>query len=133
MNPPIVDPKKEYQKHHIQPLHAQKLDKDWNIVRLPVEDHAEAHRLLYESYGNYLDLCAWYMMTGKTQESLALMRKQNQLKKRHNFYLVTGLTRLLTCNQTQRFSFLLEKRRTKKRLFSIKNWRVLGIFLSCKQ
>ena len=30
-----------------------------NLVNLSVEDHAEAHRLLWEQYGRHEDLVAW--------------------------------------------------------------------------
>nr|YP_009184810.1 putative HNH homing endonuclease [Jenufa perforata]ALO62928.1 putative HNH homing endonuclease [Jenufa perforata] len=84
LNPSIVGTRKNYQIHHIQPLYANKLDEDWNKTLLLVKDHAEAHRLLYECYGNYFDLCAWSMIIGQTVDSLDLIRKQNQLNMKKN-------------------------------------------------
>lgn len=38
-------------KHHIIPKHAGGSDDPSNIVVLTVEEHAEAHRKLYEKHG----------------------------------------------------------------------------------
>lgn len=38
-------------KHHIIPRHAGGTNDPSNIIELTVEQHAEAHRLLYEQYG----------------------------------------------------------------------------------
>lgn len=67
------------QIHHIQPKYANGSNEPWNLVKLSVKDHAEAHRLLYECYNNAFDLCAFYMMNGQSDEALAAMRKQNQV------------------------------------------------------
>ena len=37
-----------------------------NLVKLTVEEHAEAHRLLYEKYGEKGDLWAWKGLAGIT-------------------------------------------------------------------
>ena len=34
-------------------------DDSSNLIELTVEQHAEAHRLLYEQYGNWQDFVAW--------------------------------------------------------------------------
>lgn len=56
-------------KHHIVPKHAGGTDDPSNIVELTIEEHAEAHRILYETYGRVQDKRAWMglskMMTGK--------------------------------------------------------------------
>lgn len=46
-------------KHHIIPRHAGGTDDPDNIVELTVEEHAEAHRILYEQYGKIQDKVAW--------------------------------------------------------------------------
>ena len=46
-------------KHHIIPRHSGGSDDSSNIVELTVEEHAEAHRKLYEQYGNEYDNIAW--------------------------------------------------------------------------
>jgi hypothetical protein len=56
-------------KHHIVPKHAGGSDDPSNIVSLTVQEHAEAHRLLWEEYGMTGDFVAWKMLSGKTQEA----------------------------------------------------------------
>ena len=46
-------------KHHIIPRHAGGTDDPDNIVELTPEEHAEAHRKLYEEYGRWQDYVAW--------------------------------------------------------------------------
>ena len=45
--------------HHIIPRHMGGSDDPSNIVMLTVEEHAEAHRILYETYGRWQDKLAW--------------------------------------------------------------------------
>ena len=42
-----------YHRHHIIPRHAGGTDDPSNIIELSVEEHAEAHRILYEQYGRW--------------------------------------------------------------------------------
>lgn len=46
-------------KHHIIPRHAGGTDDPSNLVYLTVEQHAEAHRVLWETYGRIQDWRAW--------------------------------------------------------------------------
>lgn len=39
-----------------------------NIIELTVEEHAQAHKTLYETYGKTEDLCAYYMLSSKNQD-----------------------------------------------------------------
>lgn len=45
--------------HHIIPRHAGGTDDPSNLVELTPEEHAEAHRKLYEQYGRVQDKVAW--------------------------------------------------------------------------
>ena len=55
--------------HHIIPKHAGGTDDPTNLIELTVEEHAEAHRLLYELHGRLEDKRAWLglakIMSGK--------------------------------------------------------------------
>jgi hypothetical protein len=51
-------------KHHIIPRHAGGTDDPSNIVELTIEEHAEAHRILYEAYGRREDYLAWKGLAG---------------------------------------------------------------------
>jgi hypothetical protein len=52
-------------KHHIIPKHAGGTDDPSNLVELTVEEHAEAHRKLYEEYGRWQDKVAWLALSGR--------------------------------------------------------------------
>lgn len=55
--------------HHIVPKHIGGTDDQSNLIELTIEEHAEAHRKLYEQYGRVEDKRAWMglakMMTGE--------------------------------------------------------------------
>lgn len=51
-------------KHHIIPKHAGGSDDPSNLIELTVEEHAEAHRILFEQYGRYQDYYAWKGLEG---------------------------------------------------------------------
>ena len=46
-------------RHHIVPRYMGGGDEPSNIIELTVEEHAEAHKKLWEEYGNIEDYCAW--------------------------------------------------------------------------
>lgn len=48
-----------YHAHHIIPKHSGGTDDPSNIVRLTVEEHAAAHKKLYELHGNEYDRIAY--------------------------------------------------------------------------
>lgn len=56
-------------KHHIIPKHAGGTDDPSNLVELTVEEHAEAHRLLFEQYGKWQDEIAWKALGGQITKS----------------------------------------------------------------
>lgn len=51
-------------KHHIIPKHMGGTDEPSNLVELTVEEHAEAHRLLWETHGLKQDWLAWQGLAG---------------------------------------------------------------------
>lgn len=51
-------------KHHIIPRHLGGTDDPSNLIELTIEEHAEAHRLLYEQYGRWQDRVAWLSLLG---------------------------------------------------------------------
>lgn len=52
-------------KHHITPRHAGGTDHPSNLIELTIEQHAEAHRVLYEEYGRNEDKWAWLGLSGQ--------------------------------------------------------------------
>ncbi len=55
--------KKIYHIHHIVPKHMGGDDSAGNLVKLTVEEHAEAHRKLYEQFGNKFDHIAYLVLS----------------------------------------------------------------------
>lgn len=56
--------KKSTHKHHIIPKHMGGTDDPNNLIELTAEEHAEAHRILYEKYGKWQDRIAWQSLSG---------------------------------------------------------------------
>ena len=54
-----------YHTHHIIPRHMGGTDDPSNLVKLTVEEHAEAHRKLYEEHGQRGDYLAWKALSGQ--------------------------------------------------------------------
>jgi len=52
-------------KHHVIPKHMGGSDDSSNLVELTVEEHAEAHKKLYEQYGHWQDKIAWQALAGQ--------------------------------------------------------------------
>jgi hypothetical protein len=50
--------------HHKIPRHMGGSDDPSNLVELTIEEHAEAHRLLYEQNGHWQDKVAWQGLLG---------------------------------------------------------------------
>jgi hypothetical protein len=46
-------------KHHIIPRHMGGTDDPSNLIELTIEEHAEAHRILWEEHGLWEDRIAW--------------------------------------------------------------------------
>jgi len=68
-----------YHKHHIIPKHVGGTDDETNLVLLTVEEHAEAHRILWEKHGRWQDKIAWQTLSGQIniQEAREQMMKYN--------------------------------------------------------
>ena len=52
-------------KHHIIPRHMGGTDEDSNLIELTVEEHAEAHRLLFLEHQKWQDYMAWQALSGQ--------------------------------------------------------------------
>ena len=60
-----------YHNHHIVPRHMGGTNDPSNLVRLTVEEHAEAHRKLYEEHDRWQDYVAWHALSGQLNASEA--------------------------------------------------------------
>jgi hypothetical protein len=69
-----------YHEHHIIPKYMGGTDEPTNLIKLTVEEHAEAHRLLFEQYGNWEDEVAWKGLAGLIGKDEILKRTCGHLK-----------------------------------------------------
>jgi hypothetical protein len=60
-----------FHRHHINPRHNDGGNEAENLILLTVEEHAEAHKKLYEQYGRVQDLIAYKALSGKCNSSEA--------------------------------------------------------------
>jgi hypothetical protein len=60
-----------YHRHHIIPKHMGGSNDPSNIVLLTVEEHAEAHRILFEQHNKQEDYIAWKALSGQISISEA--------------------------------------------------------------
>ena len=74
-------------KHHIIPRHAGGTDDPSNLVELSIEEHAEAHRVLYEKYDRWQDKLAWRGLSGQIGKeeiiSAIYANRKNRLGTKH--------------------------------------------------
>jgi endo-1,4-beta-D-glucanase Y len=68
-------------KHHIIPKHAGGTDDPSNLVELTIEEHAEAHRILFEQYGRWQDEIAWKTLSGQITQAEAIKESQKNANK----------------------------------------------------
>ena len=55
------------QLHHIIPLHQLGPNCKWNIIQLTIEEHGQAHQLLFDNYKKPADLGASQMIRGQVE------------------------------------------------------------------
>jgi hypothetical protein len=67
--------------HHIIPKHMGGTDDPSNLIELTVEEHAEAHKKLYNEYGQWQDLCAYQALSGRLGQEEILRMKQGMANK----------------------------------------------------
>ncbi len=72
-------------KHHIIPRHVGGTDDPDNIELLTIEEHANAHRILFEKYGRWQDEVAFRMLSGQidAEEATILAIKKTQTGRKH--------------------------------------------------
>ncbi len=73
-------------KHHIIPRHAGGTDDPSNLIELSIEDHAEAHKVLYEEYGRWQDKLAWKALSGWLGKEEIIKEKISNKGERNGMY-----------------------------------------------
>jgi hypothetical protein len=69
--------------HHIIPRHMGGTDNPSNLIELSVEQHAEAHRKLWETHGKWEDRLAWLGLMGlapKAELAAEAVRQSNRTR-----------------------------------------------------
>ncbi len=63
--------------HHILPKHMGGTNYSTNLIELSIEEHAEAHRILWETHGLIEDKIAWQCLSGRklSEEDRILLAK----------------------------------------------------------
>lgn len=85
-------------RHHIVPRHMGGSDDPSNLIELSVEDHALAHKLLWETYGREEDRIAWLALSGQItsdearRAATALIWKGKHLSEEHRTKISRALT-----------------------------------------
>jgi len=64
-------------KHHIVPRHAGGTDDASNIIELTIEEHAQAHKELYDKHGHEYDQIAYRMLSGQIPVAEATRQAQS--------------------------------------------------------
>lgn len=67
-------------KHHIVPRRMGGSNDPSNLIELSIEEHALAHKKLYEKYGKLEDKIAWLCLSGKTEEGERLRKELSKIK-----------------------------------------------------
>jgi len=65
-----------YHKHHKIPKHVGGSNSPDNLIELSIEEHAEAHKQLYEMYGRWQDKIAWQTLSGQITNAEAIKTAQ---------------------------------------------------------
>jgi hypothetical protein len=80
-----------YHIHHIIPRHMGGTDDPSNLIKLSIEEHAEAHRLLFEQHGHWQDEIAWKALSGQIDMSeVNRLKIQNSSKGKNNRWYGIG-------------------------------------------
>src|ERR1039457_2311033 len=74
--------------HHIKPKHMGGTNDPSNLIKLTVEEHAEAHRILFEQYGCWEDEIAWKGLAGLIthEEAVRMAHKQRMSGENNHFF-----------------------------------------------
>ena len=106
-------------KHHIVPRHAGGSNDPSNLIELTVEEHAEAHRILFEQHGRWQDEIAWLNLTGRitceearvlaVKKSLTGIPKSDQHKKNMSDSMKRASSKIHTKEASRKLSETMKR------------------------
>lgn len=73
-----------YHVHHIIPRHMDGTDDPSNLIKLTVEEHALAHKKLWEEHGRWEDKLAWQGLAGLIDREELIKQKLSYAGKKGN-------------------------------------------------
>jgi len=81
-----------YHKHHIIPKHAGGTNHPSNLIELTIEEHAEAHRILFEKYGRWQDDVAWRALTKQITcaDAIKIAQSLSNKGEKNYFHITRG-------------------------------------------
>ena len=122
-------------KHHIIPRHAGGTDDPSNLIELTPEEHAEAHRVLYEEHGRWQDRVAWIGLAGlaTNAEHIAMllseagkkgnaMRSSNKGKKYNTDNVIAAGIRKGAKNPAAKEFTVVHPDGTQEKIKALKTW-----------
>lgn len=77
------------ESHHIIPKHMGGPNCDWNLILLTIEEHQNAHLLLYQTYSTKEDLCMLSFRYNLTEQANALkfeLAHESQRRNKNGFF-----------------------------------------------
>jgi len=95
--------------HHIVPKHMGGTDDPLNLIELTVEEHANAHKKLWEEHGRWQDEFAWKLLDGQIHKE-ERNRQLSSLANKGNKYRLG--------------KFHTEESKQKNALSNSKKWRI---------
>jgi hypothetical protein len=105
-----------YHKHHIIPKHMGGTDDPSNLVELTVEEHAQAHKELFEKYGHKEDELAWKGLSAmlSKEEIIKTLLQENGRKTGKNNKNKTAWNKGKTVESDPRVAKYVEKNKGRK-------------------
>jgi len=106
-----------YHNHHIIPRHMGGTDDPSNLTQLTIEEHAEAHRLLWEEHGRWQDYAAYMSLSnliGK-DELLSYISKNTGGMSRRTFQQHSEIAKTMWSKPGMK-EHLSEKRKEQSRI-----------------
>ena len=76
-----------YHTHHIVPKHMGGTDDPSNLIKLTIEEHAAAHKKLWEDFGNEYDRIAWLGLSNMIDKQEVIFLTMSENGKRNSWHM----------------------------------------------